>query len=163
MGQRPDGSRIRVEAGGYKGRLVWVKTDSLPADQVWADRRRFLSPAGSQLKLVVFLLNLGLFALIGLAALLAWNNVRHGRVNRNGANRTALIAVVALLLYWLFSISRLPSVWEGVFEDFARAAGDSPVQWRLNWHPLFGVGTLRTTLVAGSHRGVDAYAVRRTP
>ena len=123
-----DGVPVRIEAGGYQGRIAWARVDASQDGQQWVEPfdasgfRAEESQAGRILRVVITVL---FIAVLILAVLLAMHNVRQGRSNRNGALRTAVLAIVVHELYWLLSISRIPAVWDGLWGDFGLTMGTS--------------------------------------
>ncbi|MEO6326956.1 MAG: serine/threonine-protein kinase [Thermoanaerobaculia bacterium] len=109
-GTRPldPGIPLRVEAAAYRGMPVFF---SIAAP--WNDRARKLGAlpfSGSALRRFVTLLGA---AALSIAALLAWKNLRHDRVDRVGANR---IAIGFLLLTAPLAIVLAPHTGEMAFE-----------------------------------------------
>ena len=130
-GSLPDGSPIRVDAGGYQGKLVWAQATALPANQVWVDPFQEYqeyqdgSGAGGILTSGIF------YFVLVLAGTFAWRNVRQGRINHTGVTRIALLAIVVHQLWWLVGISRVPDVWEGLSAELFLTLGTSLVHGAL--------------------------------
>ena len=124
-GAGDNGSPFRLEAGAYRGHIVWAKVNKLPAGLKWivADLpidSEHNDPA-ARFSWPVF------FCLLALAVAAAWRNVVRGRVHRLAALRMGIFAVVIHQLWWLFGISRLPFVWEGVSDELLLTLGTSLV------------------------------------
>jgi Protein kinase domain len=93
---------LRVEAAGYRGKVVFFKLispwtmPSLVPVQRSSAAFELLFPA----------------ALVFGAALLAWRNYRQGRGDRQGAIKLAFLSFVFGLLFWLLTGSHVPTTGE---------------------------------------------------
>jgi serine/threonine-protein kinase len=109
-----DGSdtTVRVEAGAYRGKPVWFRVElpttgpEQPTDPIQAP------PWGA-----FFIL-----ALIGLAGLLAWRNVRRGRGDRVTARRLATVVGGWQVFIWLIAAHH-PGTANGEMEGFLGVLG----------------------------------------
>lgn len=119
---RPE--RVRVEAAGWQGRPVFF---SVGGD--WQDKE----PADSGSYGQVFLETLAVFlpCYFGVAAILAWVNLRKGRGDRRGALQLAVAVFLAAMAGWAFTVSHVASLWE--FHLLVKAIG-----WGLLMAAAFG-------------------------
>ncbi len=124
--EMPDTS-LRVEAAGYRGKVVffklispWTKPSLVPVQRSGA-LFELLFPA----------------ALIFGAALLAWRNYRQGRGDRQGAIKLAFLTFVCGLLVWILTASHVPTTGElGLLGQALRGSLFSgAVMWTL-YHAL---------------------------
>jgi hypothetical protein len=88
---------LRVEAAGYRGRLVFFKLIG-----PWTKPNQVAQPSS----IFSAIVNLGIT--FG-AALLAWRNYRRGKGDRQGALRLALFGFAGRMLFWLLTASHVPT------------------------------------------------------
>jgi len=93
---------LRVEAAGYRGKLVFFKLIA-----PWT--RPAQLQIGRSRPLIVILLPIGL--LIG-AVLLAWRNYRRGKGDLQGVIRLVFFILVTQMLFWLLTASHVPTTDE---------------------------------------------------
>jgi hypothetical protein len=119
---RPE--RVHVEGAGWQGRPVFF---SVGGD--WQDKE----PADSGPYGQVFLETLAVFlpCYFGVAAILAWENLRKGRGDRRGALQLAAAVFLAAIAGWAFTASHVASLWE--FHLLVKAIG-----WGLLMAAAFG-------------------------
>jgi serine/threonine-protein kinase len=118
---------VRIEAGAYRGEPVYWET-------IWpwtAARRMEPPPVGGDNR-VIFFVSIGLFvSLIAGSVILARQNIKHGKGDRRGATRLALVMYLAHMIRWLLAADHIMSAQElGLF--FA-ASGFALVQAALVW------------------------------
>ena len=130
-GSLPDGSPIRVEAGGYHGKIVWAQATALPEKQVRGDPVQQSQTRPPPPPPPTAVLNCIFYFVLVLAGAFAWRNVRQGRINHTGVTRIALLAIVVHQLWWLLGISRVPDVWEGLNAELFLTLGTSLVHGAL--------------------------------
>ena len=118
---------VRIEAGTYRGELVYWETV-----WPWTSALRMEPPPVGGDNRVIFFVSIGLFvSLVIGSVILARQNIKHGKGDRRGATRLALVMYVAHMIRWLLSADHIMSAQElGLF--FA-GSGFALVQAALVW------------------------------
>lgn len=100
------GARLRVEAASVQGLPVYF--------EVIGPWQRAKSPAVERSEAGPFFIVLLVlyFGAIGLAAVLAWKNLRRGRGDRRGAVRLMVFVFIGRLVFWIFAAHHIPTVGE---------------------------------------------------
>lgn len=93
---------LRVEAAGYRGKVVFFKVIS-----PWTKPDQLQPGDNTPLFFVLFPV-----ALLFGAALLAWRNYRHGKGDRQGAIRLVVFLFICEMLTWLLSANHIPTTGE---------------------------------------------------
>jgi serine/threonine-protein kinase len=114
-GARGDGSdtTVRVEAGAYRGKPVWFLVE-LPN----TSSGHPTDPTRAPPPWVIFVI----LTLFGLAGLLAWRNVRHGRGDRVTARRLAMVLGGWQVFVWLIAAHH-PGTANGEVNGFLSVLG----------------------------------------
>jgi hypothetical protein len=86
----------------YRGRAV-----SFVVVAPWQKELASVTASGKAFSIALLALY---FGAIGLAALLAWRNIRAGRGDRHGAFVLALFTFVTRMAFWLFSAHHVPAI-----------------------------------------------------
>ena len=135
-----DGSdtQVRVEAGAYRGKPVWFRVELPTTGPEHPTDPTKAPPLG-----VVFFI----LALIGLAGLLAWRNVRRGRGDRVTARRLATILGGWQVCVWLIA-SHHPGTVDGEIYEFMF---------------VLGAGVVAAMIAALSYLAVEPAVRRRWP
>jgi hypothetical protein len=133
---------VRIEAASYRGRPIYF---DLVYPWTRPDRSTSFAPALAQ-KIWLVTLSLILFAILAGGVLIAWHNVRLGRVDGQGAFRLACFVLVASLTMWALRAHHIASLDE--IDLFIIA---------LSW------GLLEAALVALLYLALEPYVRRREP
>jgi serine/threonine-protein kinase len=124
----PDSTRVRVEAGAYRGKIVSFSIVG-PWTQPTLMQGRRMSPPDRIIIAAVTLVLTGMFVV---AALIARRSLRANRSDRRGAARLAAFVACLGFIVWLLRAHHTSAV-QAEFQNLSRALSETALTTALIW------------------------------